>query len=110
MVVEVIESSMFSFEFYLIIFLAIALIGLTIFFIKKLNQNLKQILRSLWVSVLISLVIYVLLILVTLFSIVCDIGGKCPSFSSLFIGDWLFALGIFLVVIFVYYLIKFPKK
>jgi len=108
------ESSTLSSEFYLIAFLAIVVVSLTIFFIKKLNYNLNKILKSIWVSLAITAGIEILFFIIGnfgMFRVKCKEGIACITPFEVFLKALPYtATVIFLIVIFIYYLIKFIKR
>lgn len=106
------ERSALSPVFYIFVFVIISMVGLVIFFIKRLDYKLNQVLRSLWISLLITLGIQILLaIIASIFGIYdCDL-GKCPSPFEQALRFTAYTLPIiFLIVILVYYIIKFIKR
>lgn len=109
------ERTILSPLFYIILFSIISIIGLIIFFIKKLNYNFSKILKSIVISLLITLIIEVLFYVVGSwlhwFMVYCSGWGKCPSSFEIFIGYLPYtATTIFLITILTYYLVKFVRR
>ncbi|MBI2499561.1 hypothetical protein HYV88_04945 [Candidatus Woesearchaeota archaeon] len=112
MVTEITNS--FSSLFYITPLVIIAIITLIIFFIRKLNYNFKQVLKSIWISLLITISIQILVLLVSMFLLpqqLCKIGANCPTNAEVSLSFLPYTTPIiFLFVILIYYIKKFIKK
>ena len=117
MVVEFGEGakSGFSSLFYITILVVIIIIGLVIFFIKRLNYGFKQVLKSIGFSLLVTLIFEILFFVIGLpiglFSVWCKMGGKCPTAFEVYL-EYVpsTAITVFLVSLFVYYVVKIVKR
>ena len=110
------EMSSFNNFFYIGIISIIIIVGLIIFFIKKLNYNFKKIVKSVLVSLLITIVIEIALFIIYMViggDIYCIqmLGADCPTKSEIFSAFLPYtASSIFLLTLFIYYLIKFFRR
>lgn len=107
--------SSFSPVFYIAIFLIIVVVGLVVFFIKKLKYGLNQILKSVGISLLITSCIEILFYLIGsllgFFRVYCKPGGHCPGPFEIFLEYLPYtATLIFLLTILIYYITKFIKN
>ena len=112
--VEVTAETAFFPLFYIIIISAIVIIALIIFFIGKLKYNSKQIWKSIWVSLLITIGIHLLMLIISFFlpQPMCKQGyWDCSNNAELLLGISPYTIPlIFLIVILIYYIIKVIKK
>jgi len=114
MIIEETSSHSYSIYFYLAIIIPILIIGMIIFFIRKLKYDHKKILKSVWISLLITLILeglfYVIGSYFRFFEVMCKIGADCPTQFQMFINYFFYSfIAIFLIVIFIYYIIKMIK-
>lgn len=108
--------------FYIFVFFIMAIVGLVIFFIKKLDYRLNQILRSVAISLLITLGIELLLVVIASPGILdvtswrdmvaaCRIQPfECKTPFMIVLDIIPLAPIIFLLTILIYYIIKFIKS
>ena len=105
------EKSSLSPLFYIIILSVLFIVGLIIFFIKKLDYDINQILKSVGISLLITLIIEILIFIFFKPTIYCGLGESCPSSFEYFLGFLPYtAATIFLITILIYYIVKFIKN
>lgn len=108
-----IETNALSPVFYIILLTLIVIMGLIIYFMKKTKSGLKQILKSISISLIITFFIEVLLWIIgrPLFSVFCATGKSCPSKFDVFLGLLPYtAIAIFLITLLIYYIIKLAKS
>ena len=106
-------SSSYSIWFYLAIILFVLIVGLMVFFLKKLKYNFKQILRSVGVSLLISIVIQIIIFVVVRFlpQPTCGLGEDCLNNPGIVLSMLHVSIPvIFLIVIFLYYVVAMIRK
>ena len=103
----------FSSFLYVMMILAILIIGLTIFFIMRLKPSLKDFLKVVGISASITIGIELFLFVISRFlpSLVYSIGqGDFAATNIYLIGILYLFIPIFLLVLFIYYLIKFLRR
>lgn len=103
--------------FYIAIITIIIVITLIIFFIKKLNYNFKQVLKSIWISLLITIGIQILVLLIGAFILpeaICDAKNstvRCPTNADIFLSYLPYTMPVILLfIILIYYTTKFIRK
>jgi len=93
--------------------IAIGVIVSIAFLIKKLDYNLKQILRAGKISLLVTILIEGVLLIATYFlpQPMCDIGGNCPTNAGLFLQSSYYTFPIiFFITLLIYLVIKRIRK
>lgn len=100
--------------FYIVIFLIILSIFLTIYFVRKLKYSFKEFIISLKIPAIILVVLEIITFFVILFlysGMTCKIGAHCPTASIIFIRLLPYTLiGLLMIILPVYYLIKLLRK
>ena len=109
----VVETKSMSLTFYILLLAVVVIVIFIIFFIKKLKYNSKQILKSIIISLLITFGIQILFLVISRFlpQPTCKIGGHCPTTAEISLLFFHYtAPAIFLIVILIYYIIKFARR
>ena len=107
------ETKSLSLTFYILLLIVIVIVVLIIFFIKKLKCNIKQILKSIVISLLITIWVQILFLAISRFlpQPTCKIGGHCPTTADISLLFFPYtAPAIFLIVILIYYIIEFFRR
>jgi len=115
LVVAVKQNSKYNFLFYIAIISIIAIVGFVIFSIKKLNYGKIQVLKSIGISLLITMGIEIIFFLIGFFtgslSGTCKEGGYCPGpFKTFLLFMPYTATAVFLITILIYYIVKLIKN
>ena len=98
--------------FYVAILILILIIAAIVFFIVKLKQNFKQILKSLGITALISIIFEFVIMLPFSFWAAANTfcSGFCPGPWDIFKGAFVRTIVfVFIIVVFIYYLVKYIK-
>ncbi len=102
--------------FYIVLLVIILKIASIIFFIKKLEYGSKQIWKSIGISILFTFGIQILLLIILSFlpgvpGPTCKVGASCSSNAEISLSFFPYtAPAIFIVVMLIYYIIKFIKN
>ena len=116
MVTEIVNvSKSLSPEFYVTIFIAIVILALIVLLTRKLNYDFNKILKSIGISLLITVGIKIFLLIISFFlsQPMCKTianGGRCPTNADILLASSLYTLpAIFLIVLLIYLIIKITK-
>jgi hypothetical protein len=105
----------FTWTFYVLIFLVIVAILLIVFFIRRLKYKRDQVLKSIAVSLFITLVVELAYLIVGLifgfFTAMCFLAEGCSTVLQKFLSTVTYSGPvIFLVSLLIYYIVKYFKK
>ena len=101
--------------FYVFAVFYIVIVFLILFFITKLKQRFKEIIKVVGISFLITFILealfYVIGSFFRFYVVFCELGHNCPSQFQIYIefAKWIF-IPLFLIVLFIYYLVLFLRR
>lgn len=101
--------------FYVFAVFYIVIVLLILFFIIKLKQRAKQIIKGVGISFLITFILealfYVVGSFLKFYVVFCEVGYNCPSQFQIYfeVAKWTF-VPLFLIVLFIYYLVLFLRR
>jgi hypothetical protein len=108
-------TQIFTWTFFVLVFLVIIAILLIVFFIRRLKYKADKILKSIAIALIITLAVELAYFIIGkifgLFMVICKTDGYCPSQFQTFLSTTIYSGPVvFLVSLLAYYLFKYFKK